>query len=120
MLHSRLMLVENVSASSFLQPLLFAFSVLSQSASLPPSLPSAGEKWDVVCVDVDNKDHRSGISSPPMEFVSKTFLDNVKAATTENGECRRMNTSTGAHTQCSQFMVRGKTISSVCRVREGV
>ena len=45
----------------------------------------------MVCVDVDNKDHRSGISSPPMEFVGKTFLDNVKAVTTENGECRRMN-----------------------------
>lgn len=94
MLHSWLMLVVNVSISAFLQPLSFTFSVLSRSASLLPSLPSAGEKWDVVCVDVDNKDHKNGISSPPMEFVGKTFLDNVKAVTTESGECRRMNTST--------------------------
>ena len=37
-----------------------------------------GDKWDVVCVDVDSKDPRTGVSGPPPEFISERFLSDVK------------------------------------------
>ena len=73
-------------------PLLsWILSSLSQHAPSPSLLPLAGERWDMVCVDVDNKDHTSGISSPPVQFVGKSFLDSVKAVTSKNGELRQLS-----------------------------
>ena len=39
---------------------------------------NTGDKWDVVCVDVDSKDPRTGVSGPPPEFISERFLSDVK------------------------------------------
>ncbi|XP_019464942.1 PREDICTED: methyltransferase-like protein 13 isoform X1 [Lupinus angustifolius] len=42
-------------------------------------------KFDVVMVDLDSSDIRSGISSPPLEFVRKNVLLAVKLALSESG-----------------------------------
>ena len=55
---------------------------------LSPPPPHAGEKWDVVCVDVDNKNHHHGVACPPAEFIGRGFLGDVKKILTPHGECR--------------------------------
>jgi spermidine synthase len=46
-----------------------------------------GEKWDVICVDVDNKDHHHGVACPPAEFIGRGFLGDVKKILTPHGYC---------------------------------
>lgn len=50
------------------------------------SLVSAGEKYDLIMLDVDSKDPTVGMSSPPKVFIQPDFLKKVEQCLTPNGE----------------------------------
>jgi hypothetical protein len=46
----------------------------------------AGDKYDTVLFDVDNKDTCLGMSCPPKEFVTQQVLQSVKAILKKQGK----------------------------------